>query len=127
MNVRKEENGDVIVDKPWGSERITYQDHHYITKILTINPGERSSLQYHISKTETVIVLSGKLILHKLPSKNASKETEISVHERLEHFTFAPMEIHRLEASIEGPVLLLECSTNHLNDVVRLSDDYSRS
>ena len=116
-----------LTEKPWGSELLTYQDYHYVTKILTINPGERTSLQYHENKTETIIVLSGKLILHKLPSRNTTKDTFISTHEKLEHFTFAPMEIHRLEASIEGPVLLLECSTNHLNDVVRLNDDYSRS
>jgi len=114
-------------EKPWGSELITYQDHHYVTKILTINPGERTSLQYHENKTETIIVLSGRMMLHRLPTRRTSDETDITYHERMEHFTFAPMEIHRLEATIAGPVILLECSTNHLNDVVRLVDDYARS
>ena len=120
-------NKHILTEKPWGSELLTYQDHHYATKILTINPGQRTSLQYHEFKTETIIVASGQLILHRLPTRNPSKDTELSFHERLEHFTFAPMEIHRLEAGIGGPVILIECSTNHLDDVVRLDDDYSRS
>jgi len=115
------------IEKPWGSEVITYQDHHYVTKILTINPGERTSLQYHRTKTETIIVFSGRLMLHKSPNRRTTEQTDITWHERMEHFTFAPMEIHRLEATIDGPVVLLECSTNHLDDVVRLTDDYSRS
>lgn len=119
-------NTDITIDKPWGSERITYQDYHFVTKIIAINPGERTSLQYHENKTETIIVLSGNLILHKLPSRNLAEHTDITFHERLEYFTFAPMEIHRLEATLSGPVILLECSTNHLNDVIRLEDDYSR-
>ncbi len=115
----------VIISKPWGREEITYKDRHYVTKILTINPGHRTSLQYHEIKTETIIVLDGTLKLHRY--RSITSPVEVSFHQKLEHVTFAPMDIHRLEATTDATLILLECSTNHLKDVVRLQDDYDRS
>ena len=115
----------ITITKPWGKEEITYKDRHYVTKILTINPGHRTSLQYHEIKTETIIVLDGTLKLTR--HHNMTGPEDVSFHQRLEHVTFAPMEIHRLEATADTILVLLECSTNHLNDVVRLQDDYDRS
>ena len=38
------------VDKPWGYEEIWAKTNKYVGKILTINPNERLSLQYHEKK-----------------------------------------------------------------------------
>ena len=42
------------VDKPWGDEQIWTKTDKYVGKILTINPNERLSLQYHEEKEETI-------------------------------------------------------------------------
>jgi len=41
-------------------------------------------------------------------------------------FHILPNTIHRFCASIHDDVILVEVSTNELNDVIRLEDDYSR-
>src|SRR2546423_15620500 len=52
----------VVVNKPWGYERIWASSDRYVGKILHINAGEELSLQYHNKKDETVHLLSGELV-----------------------------------------------------------------
>ena len=51
----------VVVEKPWGYEKIFARTDRYVGKILHIEAGEALSLQYHVRKDETVYVLSGEL------------------------------------------------------------------
>ena len=52
-----------IVEKPWGRE-IWYADQAaYAGKVLEVKQGRRLSLQYHERKTETLYLLSGKVLL----------------------------------------------------------------
>ena len=114
-----------IVDKPWGHEEIWAETTSYVGKVLVINPGQRLSRQYHNFKEETFRVLSGTLIL------------EIGPKETLRTFILSPGDchhcppgtIHRMICSDEDkePVKVLEVSTNHLDDVIRLEDDYKRT
>lgn len=113
-----------IVQKPWGYEEIWAETSSYVGKVLVINPGHRLSRQYHVQKEETFRVLSGTLLL------------EIGQGEDLQSFYMTPSmtyhcppgTIHRMicETSEKEPVQVLEVSTNHLDDVVRLEDDYKR-
>lgn len=41
----------MIVEKPWGFERIIEKNGTYVVKELVVNPGHRLSLQYHEKKT----------------------------------------------------------------------------
>lgn len=112
----------MIIEKPWGSEEILYQDHHFVTKRLTINPGHRTSLQYHEEKTECIFVVSGVLVV----SNDKGPVYTKFLHSG-QHITLAPSEVHRLSnGSFYHELVLLECSTNHLDDVIRLEDDYGR-
>ena len=52
------------VEKPWGYERIWSQTDHYVGKILFIAAGRRLSLQKHLVKDESFLVLRGRLRLH---------------------------------------------------------------
>ena len=110
-----------FIEKPWGNEEIWAECEAYLGKIITINPGFRLSRQYHVNKEETIRVLEGVLRL------------EVGVHDDLkveflipgESFHVKPGTIHRFCAE-QVEVKLLEVSTYHPNDVVRLEDDYNR-
>jgi len=106
------------VEKKWGYEIIFAETKDYVGKILQINAGQRLSLQYHEVKEETVYVQSGVLYLY-------DAEGGIEKLYPGEAFHVKPMQIHRFGAG-EGAVRLVEVSTAHLDDVIRLEDDYGR-
>jgi len=85
---------------------------------LHINAGHRLSKQYHEIKEETLYVLKGILI-------NYDKDDKPMRIPPGESFHVVPNQIHRFGA-LESSVEVIEVSTPHLNDVVRLEDDYSR-
>ena len=90
----------MIVDKPWGRERIILKWEGYTVKILEVDEGHRTSLQYHNKKNEMMYYEDGRVV-------------------------FIPPGLpHRLV----GPVKVLEVSWNgDDSDIVRLEDDYNRA
>lgn len=120
-----------IVEKPWGRE-VWYADQSaYAGKVLEVKQGRRLSLQYHERKTETLYLLSGKVLLTFRPI--ASGETpSASLVTAADQRVWLPGQalhvpvrtIHRFEALEDS--ILLEVSTPDLTDVVRLQDDFSR-
>ncbi|MBO0767803.1 MAG: cupin [Solirubrobacterales bacterium] len=109
------------VDKPWGYEIWYAVTDQYVGKILHVAAGQRLSLQYHEVKDESNYLLSGKLKLIKGASADALTETVIDVGHTWRNL---PGEVHTIEAIDDADVL--EVSTPHLDDVVRLSDKYGR-
>lgn len=110
-----------IVQKPWGYEEIWADCQNYLGKILVIEPNKKLSRQYHVLKEETIRVLNGKLILEIGPS--SAVESKILFPGDIFHVV--PGTIHRFCAGDEK-VELLEVSTAHPDDVVRIEDDYKR-
>ncbi|MCL2418666.1 MAG: cupin [Conexibacteraceae bacterium] len=109
------------VEKPWGYEIWWAATDQYVGKILHVNKGHRLSLQYHELKDESCYVLSGRLILVQGESADALTERTVSVGDVWQN---QPRVIHTIEALEDSDVL--EASTPHLDDVVRLRDDYGR-
>ena len=109
------------VDKPWGYEIWWAVTDQYVGKILHVNRGHRLSLQYHELKDETSYVLSGRLILVQGDSPDSLSEQVVSVGDVWRN---RPGTIHTIEALEDSDVL--EASTPHLEDVVRISDNYGR-
>lgn len=107
-----------VVSKPWGEEVIWAETKEYVGKLIKINAGHRLSLQYHEVKEETVFVVSGTLYIYD----GEGKITKLNAGES---FHVTPGQIHRFGAN-ESNVEIVEVSTPHLHDVVRLSDDYNR-
>jgi len=110
-----------MVPKPWGHEIIWGETKDYVGKLLYINQGHRLSRQYHEIKEETIMVITGTLLLEvgvgeSMESLNLGKG---------ENFHITPGLIHRFCAPY-GDVEIMEVSTPHLNDVVRMEDDYKR-
>ena len=109
------------VDKPWGYELVWARTTHYVGKILHVNAGEILSLQYHNEKDETMHLLSGELVLRVKEGDEMIERHFLeggSVH-------IAPGVIHQIEAVVDSDVL--EASTPHLDDLVRLNDRYGRT
>ena len=109
------------VDKPWGHEEIFAETEDYVGKILFIRQGEALSLQYHEVKEETLRVLDGELEL-VTGTDVGDLETHLIGPETVFHIS--PGTLHRMVAITD--CRLLEVSTNHLDDVVRLEDRYGR-
>jgi mannose-6-phosphate isomerase len=110
------------VDKPWGHEIWWAETEQYAGKLLVVNAGQRLSLQFHREKDETSYVLSGRLRLVQGPNEDELDESEIGVGEAWRN---EPGVVHSIEALEESVVL--EVSTPHLDDVVRLRDRYGRA
>jgi len=109
------------VEKPWGYEEIFAETPDYVGKILFIRKGEALSLQYHEVKEETLRVLDGELELVTGPSIESLESHRLGP---ADVFHISPGTLHRMVALTD--CRLLEVSTNHLDDVVRLEDRYGR-
>jgi mannose-6-phosphate isomerase len=108
------------VPKPWGHETIWAHTDQYVGKILHIRAGEALSVQYHNVKDETVYLLSGELI-YRVWENDVPTNVELKIGEA---FRITPHTIHQMEAVTDCDIL--EASTPHLDDVVRLTDRYGR-
>jgi mannose-6-phosphate isomerase len=120
-----------IVQKPWGHETIWAATELYVGKVLHINAGHSLSVQYHNLKDETIHLLSGKMI-YRIGTEDRGPKTETGHAPQLkvvelnagESYRNEPGLIHQMEAVTN--CVLLEASTPHLDDVVRLTDRYGR-
>ena len=110
-----------IVEKPWGREIWVAHTEHYALKIIEFKAGSRSSLQYHRQKHEHVYIDSGRLRVELEGPGGVMETTDLGPGAVIEN---PPGRKHRTEA-IEN-CRLIEVSTPHLDDVVRLKDKYGR-
>ena len=117
----KREDIPVRVVKPWGHEVWWAWTDEYVGKILHVKAGHKLSLQYHEIKDETCYVLRGRLLLHKGETAETLTATEVSEGDQWRNL---PGEVHTIEALDDSDVL--EASTPHLDDVVRIQDNYGR-
>ncbi len=125
-----------VVPKPWGHETIWAHTDRYVGKVLHIKAGHSLSVQYHNHKDETIHVLSGTMIYRVGTADgrrwtadgtgDGGRQPELQQIELKpgESFRNEPGTIHQMEAVTD--CVLLEASTPHLDDVVRLTDRYGR-
>jgi mannose-6-phosphate isomerase len=110
------------VDKPWGYELIWALTEQYCGKVLFVKAGAALSLQFHREKDESWLVQSGKARLELGDVGQAVLSQEVIGAGVA--FRYRPGTVHRVTA-IEDTTIL-EVSTPHLDDVVRLEDLYGR-
>ncbi len=92
----------------------------YVGKVLHIKAGHALSVQYHNQKDETIHLLSGEMI-YRVDEGQGLRELTLRAGESYRN---TPGTIHQMEAVTDCDVL--EASTPHLDDVVRLADRYGR-
>jgi mannose-6-phosphate isomerase-like protein (cupin superfamily) len=110
-------------DKPWGYELLWALSDVYAGKILFVRAGEALSLQFHREKEESWYVLSGRAEVEVGAVGDAVLKVEVLKPGEALHFP--PGTVHRVRALEDTQIL--EASTPHLDDVVRLEDRYGRT
>jgi mannose-6-phosphate isomerase len=111
------------VEKPWGWELIWAHAGAYVGKILFVGAGNSLSLQFHREKDESWYVQAGRAAVEVGAVGDPVLKQEILGPGAALHFP--PGTVHRVTA-IEDTTIL-EVSTPHLDDVVRLEDRYGRA
>ncbi len=109
------------VEKPWGWELIWAETEQYVGKLLFIQAGEALSLQYHEVKDEAWLVHEGRA---RLELGRVGEEPELVEVGPGEALRYPPGTVHRVTALED--TLVVEVSTPHLDDVVRIEDRYGR-
>lgn len=105
------------VTKPWGNFKLLTQNEKTTIKIISIDAGNRTSLQLHLKRSEKWYVLEG------IGIATLEKEYPLTVHDEM----FIPAKTpHRLEAIIDLKILEISYGDFDEDDIVRLEDDYSR-
>ncbi|MGH3105307.1 MAG: cupin [Gaiellaceae bacterium] len=110
------------VEKPWGHELIWALSEEYCGKILFVKAGESLSLQFHTVKDESWYILDGRAQLELGAPGQSILNSEVIAAGAA--FRFRPGTVHRISALEDTHVL--EVSTPHLDDIVRLEDRYGR-
>jgi mannose-6-phosphate isomerase-like protein (cupin superfamily) len=109
------------VEKPWGYELWLELNEHYAYKLIHMNAGYKSSLQWHEKKVETNYVIEGEA---EVLLQNEDGEVESRVYKVGEGWCVPLRTKHRVIAKTDYTAL--ECSTAHLNDCIRFEDDSDR-
>jgi len=110
------------VEKPWGHELIWAVADAYAGKLLYVKAGHKLSLQFHRQKDESWYVLEGRAELEFAAAGENATSSEVVTPGAA--FRIKPGTVHRIRALED--TLVLEVSTPHLDDVVRLDDSYGR-
>ncbi len=113
-------------DKPWGHEDIfAAAEGKYVGKIIHVTAGHSLSLQYHLHKEETSVVLSGAALVEYGPAADALTSQHLGPGDTIH---LPPGALHRITAITD--LTFAEVSTAQpgwREDVVRLEDKYGRT
>lgn len=112
-----------IIEKPWGRELIFAETELYLGKVIEVNDGSRLSLQYHPRKDETVYVTKGTV---ETELGRRGEPTRTIILRTGDCLRLRPETVHRF-AAVGGDAQMIEVSTPHPDDTVRLADDFGRS
>lgn len=119
-------NGEV---RPWGAFEVLREGPGYKVKCLTVTPGKRLSMQFHLHREEHWVIVRGtaRILIAERGEEGRTGELTIPAGETI----FIPKEyIHRLENPGEEPLEIIEVQMGddlREDDIVRLSDDFGRA
>ena len=111
------------VEKPWGYELIWAVAETYVGKVLFVRAGHSLSLQFHREKDESWYFEEGRAELEIAAAGEPVTSSEVVSAGAA--FRLRPGTVHRIRALEDTRIL--EVSTPHLDDVVRLEDAYGRA
>jgi mannose-1-phosphate guanylyltransferase/mannose-6-phosphate isomerase len=108
------------VERPWGSFKQFANNRDCTVSLMTVQPGQRLSLQSHTGRAELWIVIDDGAVIHVGEQERAYQAgAEIWI----------PADVkHRLTCSGNQPVRVLEVAFGNWqqNDITRYADDYKR-
>jgi hypothetical protein len=108
-----------IDDKPWGYECVI-DTGDFLLKFIHINEGARTALHFHDEKEEMNILVNrnddrGGYISGEGAEMIFGEEDGRIIH-------LVPGTVHRAN----GPLDMIELTSHHPDDIVRIADDYGR-
>ncbi len=108
--------------RPWGWYEGVHEGHRFQVKRITVNPGERLSLQKHFHRAEHWVVVNGTALVSVDGIERLLSENEA---------VFIPLgAVHRLTNPGKVPLNLIEVQSGAYlgeDDIVRLEDVYART
>ncbi|NNM58460.1 MAG: mannose-1-phosphate guanylyltransferase/mannose-6-phosphate isomerase [Legionellales bacterium] len=110
------------IHRPWGCYESLISATRFQVKRITVNPGQRLSLQLHHHRAEHWVVVSGT-------AKVTRDQEEFILTENQSTFLSIGT-LHRLENPGKLPLEIIEVQSGSYlgeDDIVRFSDDYGRS
>jgi len=107
--------------RPWGKFRIYPHRAASSLKIITVNPGESASLQYHSRRSEFWLVLDEGLEI--------TVDDRVWLAEANEEILIPQGARHRFRGIGPGPARFMELwlGESDEEDIVRIKDDYGRT
>jgi len=109
-------------NRPWGSYSVLHHDRKSKVKIITVQPSQSLSLQYHNKRSEHWFIVSGVGIFH-LDGKDYSASPGDS-------FDIPLRGQHTISNTGKEPLVFIEVQTGeefNEDDIVRISDIYGRA
>ena len=106
--------------RDWGKEELLAFSSKMDDEKLFIKKGSKERLQYHHLKDEGGFIVYGSMLVRFDDGKGSLTS---KVLKEGSSFRFPPNCIHQEEALTD--VLIIECSTPHLNDRVRVEKKYN--
>lgn len=107
--------------RPWGCYEILHDTDKYKTKLITVNPGQRISLQYHHKREEHWLIVAGQGVVY-IDAILTPVVPGTCVH--------IPLGArHRIENTGTEILQFLELQLGTYfgeDDIVRIQDDYNR-
>jgi mannose-6-phosphate isomerase len=108
--------------RPWGYYEVLADEQDHKVKRITVNPGERLSLQLHRRRAEHWFVLRGEAVA-TLGEKELFLKSGDSVN-------VPEGEAHRIANKGSIPLIFIEVQTGESfgeEDIERIEDDYGRT
>lgn len=121
-NHRSEWKSNRELFRPWGKYDSVDNGNRYQVKRITVNPGAKLSVQMHHHRSEHWVVVSG--------TAKVTKDDKTFILGENESIYIPLGAIHALENPGKVPLELIEVQSGAYlgeDDIVRLSDRYSRS
>ena len=110
----------MIVEKPWGKV-VTYAlNQPASVRVITVEPGEETSIHYHQMRDETWVVLDEALVI--------TVGNRVAVAQPGDEFMVSAETAHRIanRGARRGRVLEIAYGYTSEDDTRRLEDDYGR-
>ncbi|HDP69952.1 MAG TPA: cupin domain-containing protein [Actinobacteria bacterium] len=110
----------MLIKKPWGEFKQLALNQTCSVKLLTVNPGQETSLHYHNLRDDMWVILDDGI---SVQIGEKTYETRPG-----DEFVIPAEENHRIISSTEkGRVLEIAFGYTNEEDINRLADDYGRS
>ena len=108
-------------NRPWGRWEVIDAGESFVVKRITVNSGQKLSLQLHHHRSEHWIVVNGVARV-----TNGEIVSDIKAGNNV----FIPVETkHRVENTHQETLVFIEIQTGEIldeNDIVRFEDNYGR-